>query len=330
MGVPDRSVLVVGSGGALGSIVSKTFTAVGWRVLRGLRRPSEDPDARFVDLDQPATLSDPVEEADLVVNPVPDPHLAAERVVLERGGLIINISAQSPIYGHRLRISQPQGRGTAILDAGRVPGLTNLMAAELIAVAPEADEVDIVTTVSSSGTSGREGGVFMHEHLTAQSRHRSAAFTLPPPFGKRLCLEIGEEDQGWLGELAAGRRVSTFACLGERPLQGLLSTLNRLGLMRLLPKTAFTLGRGRNVGPPTAEPVAMLVRVRRQGVELGAATFSCLGDYRATAEITLATAEAAIAKSGSEPRGCVRVDELIRIAEVQTCFIESVISLEVV
>jgi hypothetical protein len=329
MDATARTVLVVGSGGALGSIVAETFASAGWRVLRGLRRPSNEIDVRLVDLDRSETLQAPIEEADLIVNPVADPQLAAERVVLEQGGLIINISAQAPIHGDRLRKSQPHARGTAILDAGRVPGLTNLMAAELLAAAPEADEVDLVTTVSSRGTSGHEGGMFMHEHLTARRRHRAAAFELPPPFGKRLCLEIGEQDEGWLGELAAGRRVSTFVCLEERPLQGLLAALNWLALMRLLPKASFTVGRGRRSGPPTEEPVAMLVRARRQGVEIGAATFSCRGDYRATAVITLATAEAAIENLGSKSRGCFRVDELMRLADLQPRLSDSGIAVEV-
>jgi hypothetical protein len=48
---------------------------------------------RPVDLDRPQTVAEAAGSADLVVNTVPDSGMSAERVVLERGGLLLNVAA---------------------------------------------------------------------------------------------------------------------------------------------------------------------------------------------------------------------------------------------
>jgi hypothetical protein len=308
------SVLVIGSTGALGSIVAATFEEAGWSVLRGARRTPEHVMARLVDLDRPQTIEATLPDADLVVNPVADTGFAAERVVLRRGGRLINISALPNSPGRRLRAVPGQPKGTAILNAGRIPGLTNLLAAELLACHPKADAVEIATTLSASGTSGPQAGAFLHEHLAAERRHRTATIEFPAPFGRRRCLQFAEQENGWLGEVAAGRKVSSFACLAERPLQGGLLVLNGIGLMNALPSAAFE--RGRKVRTPSREPVAMWVGVRSEGELLGTAWARCDGDYRSTAAITLALAEALRERDASPPSGCVDVDEVFAIADL--------------
>jgi hypothetical protein len=310
------SVLVIGSTGALGSIVAATFEEAGWSVLRGARRTPEHVMARLVDLDRPQTIEATLPDADLVVNPVADMGLAAERVVLRRGGRLINISALPDSPGRRLRAVPGQPKGTAILNAGRIPGLTNLLAAELLARHPKADAVEIATTLSASGTSGPQAGAFLHEHLAAERRHRTATIEFPAPFGRRRCLQFAEQENGWLGEVATGREVISFACLAQRPMQGGLLILNRLGLMRALPSAVFERGR-KTSGEPSREAVAMWVGVRKGGELIGAASATCRGDYRSTAAITLAMAEAALERGGSLPAGCVDVEEVFTIAEME-------------
>ena len=55
-----------------------------------------------------------------------------------------------------------RAQGTVLLNAGLVPGLANLAAAELFAEHPEADCLEVAFTVLSEGTAGREGGEFAH------------------------------------------------------------------------------------------------------------------------------------------------------------------------
>ena len=91
---PAPRVLVIGARGALGSLTAAAFGRAGWDVVAGIRRPDErHGSARHVDLDDPHTVAAAVEGVDVVVNPVPDPGMTAERIVLERGGALVILSA---------------------------------------------------------------------------------------------------------------------------------------------------------------------------------------------------------------------------------------------
>jgi hypothetical protein len=56
-----------------------------------------------VDLDRPGTLFEALDGIDVVVNPVPEERLAAERVVLEAGPALVNLSTSLASAGWALR-----------------------------------------------------------------------------------------------------------------------------------------------------------------------------------------------------------------------------------
>ena len=93
--VPDTRpfVLVIGARGALGALVADAFRRHGWAVRESSREPIPSPDFHYVDLTDPATLAPALDGVDLVITTVPDPTLAAERHVLKRGGVLLNLSA---------------------------------------------------------------------------------------------------------------------------------------------------------------------------------------------------------------------------------------------
>ena len=86
-------VLVIGARGALGALVADAFRRHGWAVRQSSREPIPPPDFHYVDLTDPATLAPALDGVDLVITTVPDPTLAAERHVLKRGGVLLNLSA---------------------------------------------------------------------------------------------------------------------------------------------------------------------------------------------------------------------------------------------
>lgn len=235
----DRRVLIIGSQGVLGSLLVGAFAGAGWEVLRGGRRPDERADFRHVDLDEPETVAGAITEVDLVINPVPDAGLTAERLVLDRGGVLINVSAMPAHAGRRLQEQTPRARGTVVMNAGIAPGVTNLIAADLLAAHPEADEVELAFTVSTKSTSGRAGADFAHRNLTALARHRTTVIPLPEPFGARRCLGFAEPDAGWLGAAAANLAVGTYVCIAERPVHRAMLALNAAGVMSRLPRAAL-------------------------------------------------------------------------------------------
>ena len=73
----SRRVLVLGAGGALGTLVVHAFRGAGWKVYPAGRRPLPDPDFRSVDLDRPIRPQ-VLDGVDLVISTVPQPGLPME------------------------------------------------------------------------------------------------------------------------------------------------------------------------------------------------------------------------------------------------------------
>ena len=191
------------------------------QAARGPRRT----DFRYVDLAAastlPSTLPAALEGVDLVVSTVPDPTLAAERHILENGGVMLNLSAEPASALNSLR-GVGATDGTVVMNAGIAPGVTNLVAAAMLEEYPDADEVELVFTVTTKGSGGKAAADFAHRGLTGLRRHRVATVRLAPPFGTRQVLGFAEPDGGWLGPSADGVTVSPYICLAERPVQELM------------------------------------------------------------------------------------------------------------
>lgn len=305
-----RCVLVIGSQGVLGSLLARAFAGAGWEVRRGGRRPEATPDFRHVDLDEPETLATAARGADLVVNPVPDPRLVAERIVLDRGGLLVNVSALPAAEGRSLAQQATSPRGTVVMNAGIAPGITNLVAADLLAAYPQADEIEFAFTVSTRSTSGPAGADFAHRNLTTLPRHRTAMIPLPEPFGRRRCLGFAEPDAGWLGTVAAGRPVSPYVCLAERSAHRAMLALNAAGLMSRLPRAA--LGSAPSLaGEASREPVAHWIAVFERGQRIAARTLECRGDYRGAAQSAVVLAQALLDEGAGAFRGVFGPEDLL-------------------
>src|ERR687898_1488750 len=195
-GEGDRSVLVIGAQGVLGGAVVRAFEDARWRVVRGMRRRDGVGGSAFVDLDRAETVAAAIAGVDLVVDPVPHPELTVERAVLREGGALIDLSMRPAAAGRRLRQETTSARGTVVLNAGRTPGVSNLVAADLLAAQPEADAVEIVFSFSAGGVSGRAGRESLPSPLTAPRRHRPATIPFPAPIGPTRCLRFAESEDG--------------------------------------------------------------------------------------------------------------------------------------
>lgn len=319
-GTTGERVLVIGAGGALGSLTACAFESAGWDVVRATRS-TVPPDWRRLDLDRPEDVGPGLADVDVVVNTVPHARLTAERFVLERGGLLINTSALPTALVRRLSAEQHGDAGTVIVGAGIAPGITNLVAAKLLAERPDADELEIVFTFSAVATSGPAGTRFVHRHLTAVSAHDTIEVPLPPPLGTRECLGFAEPERGWIGDLAGARAVRSYACFVEPGMQDALLALNRLGTITELPQPGAQRhgqSKGHQRIKVSSEPVAHWICVRRGGKRIAAMTICCEGDYVGAAHATLALAEAlqdARAKARL-PTGVFGPEDLVELAQV--------------
>jgi hypothetical protein len=317
-------VLVLGGQGVLGTAIAAAFRAAGWTSIRAGRRPDPGADFRPVDLDEPDTLERAVDGIDLIVSTVPDERLVAERHVLSRGGVLINVSAMRASAVERLRRVPGEPRGTVLMNAGIAPGLTNLLAADLLADHPEADEVELVFTVSAKSAVGPAGSRFAHRALTTESRHQTTVVPLPEPFGRRRCVGFAEADNGWLGAVADGRAVSPYLCISEHRVHSAMLAFNSAGIIARLPRSAFASASGLAAGAAGAEPVAHWVAVRRRGDCLAARTLRCRGDYRSAAAGTVLFGRSLAAglRSGG-PAGVLVPEDAFTIGELRPALAES-------
>jgi NAD(P)-dependent dehydrogenase (short-subunit alcohol dehydrogenase family) len=296
------NALVIGAGGALGSLVSDAFRRRGWTVHDAGRTPITSPSFRYVDLAAPETLPAALQGVDLVVSTVPDQTLTAERHVLANGGLMLNLSAEPATALTTLRAAG-EPTGTVVMNAGIAPGVTNLVAAALLEAHPDADEVELVFTVTTKGSGGDAAADFAHRGLTCVAHHRVSALRLAPPFGTRRVLGFAELDGGWLGPVAGAVTVSPYLCLAERPVQAVMLTLNRARLLPLLPRAAFGSRRPATVEGASKEPVAHHITVRRAGRRLETRIVKGNGDFRMAADSSAIFADALLGRDGGRAVG---------------------------
>jgi hypothetical protein len=310
---PGQAVCVIGAQGALGSAVIEQFAGTDWKVHRAGRRPERGDDFRQLDLDSPETVVPALRDVDLVINTVAHPGWAAERAVLEGGGVLVNCS-HAPARAAAAMLAEAKGsNGTVLLNAGLVPGVANLMAAELLAANPRADRLEVAFTVLRAGTAGRAGGEFAHRGLTSQSHHRVVRLPMPEPFGELSFIEVAEGEDGGFGGVAGWRTLETYLGFGDRPLDLALRAMNSLRLISVLPGAAFTLGLGSRADA-SREPTAIWVGARRGDERLGASVLECEGDYRSTAIAARLFGEVLLGRRGR--RGCFNPEDLFRLDDL--------------
>lgn len=307
-----RRACVIGGQGALGRVVVASLSSAGWSVYPAGRRPDGRDGFRHIDLEQPSSLGPALQDVDLVVSTVPDPRFVAEHWVLEHGGLLVNCShAPGAVAASLTAEIGDQCKGTVLLNGGLVPGIANLIAAELLAGHPDADTLEVAFTVLREGTAGKGGGEFVYSGLTAQANHQITRLPMPDPFGELPCIEIHESEDCGFGGVADGRRVRNYLAFGDRPAACALQIANALRLMRLLPKVAFTVSSG-GTRQPSQEPTAIWIGARKRQKLLGSSIAKCGGDYRTTARAARLFGEALIASP--EP-GCFNPEDLFNVGD---------------
>ena len=129
---------------------------------------------------------------------------------------MINVSALPASAGRSLRATFGGGAGSVLMNAGLAPGVTTIVAADLLRHNPDAGELEIVFTLSvrfrvaqrariSSTGASRPSHVIAPRSCRYRSRSASAD-----------ALAFAKRDAGWLGGIAEGRVVRQYICITER------------------------------------------------------------------------------------------------------------------
>jgi hypothetical protein len=305
--------LVIGAQGVLGALTVRMFAAAGWDVCPAARRPRSG--QTEIDLDHPDSIAAACDGYGLVVNAVPHPDLLAERHILEHGGTLINISALPAAAGRALRGVAAGATGTVLMNAGLAPGVTTVVATDLLRLNPDAEELELVFTLSSEIPRGPASADFIHRGLTGVARHRTTPVPLPDPFGERVCLGFGEGDAGWLGGVAEGRIVRQYICVNELGVHERLLELNLAGGETMPPRFLIGSPKPPLGGSASNEPVAHWIAAVRGGRRLGARTVECSGDYLHAAKSAVVFADVLLGRRRTG--GCFDPDEICTLADIE-------------
>jgi hypothetical protein len=308
-----KRVLIVGTRGELGRLTVRAFQASSWEIWRGTRAPVADGDIA-VALDRIDSVRAAARDHELIINAVPHADLLIERAVLDYGGALINISTLPAAAGRALRAVAGGARGTVILNAGFVPGVSNLVAADLLRAYPEADELELVLTISVVSSRGPAGAAFVDRGLRVLARHRTAVVPLPAPFGESDCVGFSEDDAGWLGGVAEGRVVRVYVRLAEPAAQQCLLAQNRAGGLTALSE-CLTVAPTPDGGLASSEPVAHWIAAKLRGRRLAARTLECAGHYAHAARCALLFAENL--HEQSQRGGCFNPEEVFTLDELK-------------
>ncbi|HYB28185.1 MAG TPA: hypothetical protein VEF89_16335 [Solirubrobacteraceae bacterium] len=296
----------------LGGLTVSAFSEAGWEVRSGVRgaRAGEIE----LDLDQPQSVRAALREHELVVNTVPHRDLIAERLVLEHGGTLINIATLPAAATRGLRAVAGGARGTVLMNAGLAPGVTTIVAADLLRRHPEAEELEMVFSLATAVPRGPASVDFVQRGLKTVARHRTVGVPLPEPFGERTCVGFGEDDAGWLGGIAEGRIVRPYICVLEAPMHEWLLTLNDVGGLTRLSKALIRSRPPDADRTPSQEPVAHWVAAVRGDRRLAVWTVQCRGEFVHTARSALVFAEALLARQPGG--GCFDPEEICTLEDV--------------
>jgi len=320
----SRSVLVLGANGSLGQMCATEFAKAGWEVHRAVRRGATGKRDRHVDFDRRETIEEGIGGVDLILNTVFDPALRAEDVVLDRGGLLLNIAAGplADTQALRARKREPH-QGSVVMHGGLTPGLTSLVARDVFEAHPEADMLEMVWTLTGQGYSGAGGRSWAHSYLAA--RPHSPVFTvpLPEPYGVRKAMQVGEDDRGWLVDLPARTEFRTGVCFYERDTDVAFRLLNSLRLRALVPRRMLVnlpkrMSRGAPRGRGTAPHGACVywIAALKDGRRITARSIQGEDDYLVTVLGTIALAETLVDLEGGCPTGVQSVEGVMSLSDV--------------
>ena len=317
-----KTILVLGAQGMLGRFTAQRLEAAGHNVLRGGRRHEDAADFRLVDLDRMETFTEALKGVDLVVSSIEDPETRAEREILRRGGVLISQATLPAPAQRRLHAEGARGaKGTVVLNSG-LTGAMGMVIKDLLAEHPETDTIEIGFIASVLASMGATGSKTAHGWFTSAPKLSVVKLLFTAPRVLWPCFDMSHFDFLWFSEALAGKRkVRLCIGLAEQAFAVLLQALDRVGLLRALPKAMFT-GLVKVRPAPaelTREPIRVRVAMYQGDKLLAARGMDAEGDYNSTTISTTLFAQALLdlADKRRVKAGVCNIEDLLRLEDMQ-------------
>lgn len=319
--------LVVGAQGVHGSFIVHELREHGWDVLRAGRRAEPAEDFRCIDLNAPITSGAIPDDARLIISTVPHGDLLLEQHVLEKGGILLSPACVPRLALHKLNLYQGKAKGVVVPHAGLTPGLSNLLAADLLKNATEVINLAIGLTFRALSASGAEGRKWVFGLLAKSAVTPVTQVRLPSPLNVRRYMSTDLAAEGWLSDPDRPPSQRLEFCFIERILDALLRGLSSLRWVSLFSRIAAP-GYLHRTPKPTQEPIFQWATARAADGRESGWLVSAHGDYRSTAAAVRIFAEAVMRLNAESrlPRGLVRLQDVLTLGDVKPQFSASRIS----
>lgn len=337
------SILVVGGYGQVGRVVSRMLATHRPGAVVAAGRSYEKAAAfatqtggavrpRRLDLDVPDELDAALDSVRLVVSCVERPNDTLPRAALKRGIGYVEVGASLDALQRTLALNEIAIRtnAPAIASMGLVPGLSNILAADLARrLGRRIKQVDVFVMLGLGDTHGVDATRWLLERM-------DAPFAVPTPDGLRCVHPLSEPvavrfpgeqrsrvtyrfdfaDQHVLPETVGTAGASTRICFDSRFVTRLFGAVPRLGLARIVSKLPpAVVARALDWLPFGSDGYALLVVAEgRDGTVLRSGVTGQKEAW-ATGVLTAAAAEALLADQ--VPAGVHHVEEVLRLDQVR-------------
>ncbi|MGL5444233.1 MAG: hypothetical protein ACRDDJ_17390, partial [[Mycobacterium] stephanolepidis] len=222
-----------------------------------------------------------------------------------------------------LRNQHLNAPGTVVLNAGLAPGVTNLVADELVAYDRYwKGQITIAVPLPWNGYRGTGGIRLVHSNFTTSGRHGAysgshdaVTISFPDPIGETKCIGWSERNDGWVQRLAAGRMVRAYCYIDNPRLNSLIVRLNKRGILGRLPLWPF-LKFQHEYEAPTEEPVSIWVALKTPEFQQSR-IITCNGWYLSSAKAAEVMAAQLFHSEHLAGRGCLDSSEAFTLAELR-------------
>ncbi len=235
-----KTILIVGGYGQVGGRVAAMLSRqLGGRIIvagRSAERAAglagqlgERVHARSVDLADASTFAAATEAVDLVIMCVDLHDTAFVEHCLERGIHYLDISAEYETIREIAKLDPVARRGgaTAVLGAGLIPGLSNLMASRGVGRMKAATRVENAFLVGLGEEHGLASLLWTFGHLGDPGYRAQAKIDFGPPYGERTVLHYAFPDQFTLSKNLPIESASSWMCMDSAPMTRLFGLVRQ-------------------------------------------------------------------------------------------------------
>lgn len=326
----ENKVLVVGGYGEVGQHVVRTLAAMGENVIvagRSLKKAEafrnklaeyKNVGVRLLDLSSSEDiLAEALSDIKVVVMCTDQGATNFVKLCLKKGLKYLDITADDDFF-RRIEALHPfaqENQGTAVLSVGLAPGLTNLLAKEILKTAPETDQLEIGVLLGLGDSHGAQAVEWTVKNLLGdKTGNANRVIQYGEPWGARRSYAFDFSDQHCLRRTTGISNVSTYLALSSKLMTYSTFLIRKPFLKKLAAKNPGLLTKMSSISMGTDDGYSIQV----QGFSKGQPGPRKIIRGRVEAQVTAVVAAAVAAKLAHSPApaGVLHTHQFLELNDV--------------